>query len=263
MFSVVISTTGSPHLERIVHAFLASTQSVEIVIVIDNLAIGPEALLSASLRADPRVKIVVNDDSLGLTRSLNIGITAAHGDIILRCDDDDIPATHRLDETAAFFAAHPKVDIVYSYAEGLIKESGRKWTISGPQENAAIKAAILKRNFIVHSSLAFRRVSLQKIGFYDDTFRYAQDYDFYLRSIRAGLVFGCIPKILVTHIYHKNSITVAKRKRQILHSFAARILHMAQSADKLHPWPVLARYILLLIIPNWARDLRRKLGYGR
>jgi GT2 family glycosyltransferase len=261
--SIVIGTLGSPHLARIVGTFLASRRDLEIVVVIDDPAVSPAVLLPPAMAADPRVIMRVNERNVGITRSLNRAIAIASGDVIVRADDDDLPDASRLDEVVTYLEANPTVDLVYSYARGVDETSGRSWLIKGPIENVAIQHQVQKRNFIVHSTLAFRRPSAERIGFYDETFRYAQDYDFYLRAIRAGLVFGGIPRVLVTRLYHEGSITVARRKRQILHSMAARLLHAAQGGAGTTPWGVLARYGLLLAVPQWARTARRKLGCGR
>lgn len=261
--SIIMATMGSPHLDKIVKTFLASKQDVEVVVIIDDPKKLPSELFSAPLLEDKRLVIVANEVNIGLTRSLNKAAKMASGDILVRTDDDDFSEPNRLDELVSFFEARPDVDLAFSYAKGVDQATGRSWVIDGPEDNQAIQQKLLERNFIVHSSLAFRRDKLEAIGFYDESFRYAQDYDMYLRAIRSNLVFGCIPKQLVTRLYHNESITVARRKRQILHSMAGRILHAAQSEGALSIWPVIARYLFLLAVPNWARALRRKLGHGK
>lgn len=262
-FSIIISTMGSARLPQVLAAFLDHYDKVEIMLVLDKPELQAEALLPPALLADARLKIIKNEQNLGPTKSFNKAIALARGEIMVRADDDDIPAPERLSELAAFFDTHPEVDLAFSYAQGVDEATGRTWIIDGPTEDAAIKAKLLERNFIVHASLAFRRARLAEIGFYDDSFRFAQDYDLYLRAIRAGFRFGCIPKFLVTRYYHGDSITVHKRKKQILNSMAARLLHVAWIENTESPWPVIGHYLYLLAVPNWARNLRRKLGLGK
>ncbi|MGB4057732.1 MAG: glycosyltransferase [Alphaproteobacteria bacterium] len=260
--SIIISTIGAPEIEKVVSTFLASSVPLEVVVVLDKPDLHPDSIFSTETINDPRLKIIINECNLGATRSFNKAIAASMGAIMVRADDDDIPAPNRLDEILHFFQEHPNVDIVYSYATGVDKATGRSWRIEGPQQDVDIKAKLPRKNFIVHASLAFRRGKLAQIGFYDETFRFAQDYDLYLRAIRAGFTFGCIPKVLVTRYYHPDSITVKRRKRQILNSMAARLLHCALSEKRENPWPIIARYCKLLLIPNWARKLKRKIGFG-
>lgn len=261
--SVVLCSIGSSCLREIVDSFLESPCLHELLLVIDKPDLVIEDFLSSESRQRQKLKIIINDENIGLTRSLNKAINRAKGNVIVRADDDDLPDTKRLEEIYQFFKNNPKTDIVYSFAEGLDVTTGKKWNIQGPKDDEEIKAALRKRNFIVHASLAFRKDSLANIGFYDERFYYAQDYDLYLRSIVNGKKFGCIPKILVTRQYHAQSITVARRKRQILYSMIARLFHVAACERQREAVFVALRYITLLLIPNWARAFRRKTGHGR
>ncbi len=262
-FSILIGTTGSKYLEQIADIFLGSAQSCEVILVVDNPDCRIEDFLADTILQDARMNVLKNDTNIGLTRSLNRGLAVATGDIIVRTDDDDIPDASRLDELSAYYDAHPDADIVFSHARGVDPSSGREWLIDGPVDHAGIANKLARRNFIVHSSVSFKKSSLEPLGFYNEAFRYAQDYELYLRALRNGLRFGCVPKVLVTRQYLPTSITVSKRKRQILHSMAARLLHCAQSDGDLSFWPTLLQYAVLLATPNWARQLRRSLGRGK
>lgn len=262
-YSVVIATMGSDKLEGIVRTFLEANFALEVIVVLDNPKIDPGSFLSPATLKHGRVVLINNEVNIGLTKSLNKAISKSKGKFIIRSDDDDISTPNRVEKINEYFNANPNVDIVCSYAEGIDVSTNKKWLISSPLTDTEIKTKLLDRNFIVHSSIAFRKSRLALINFYDEAFRYAQDYDLYLRAIRANFTFGCIPEVLVTRLYHKDSITVSNRKWQILHSMAARLLHVAQTKDAASIWPVIIRYVLLLIIPNWARNLRRKIGFGK
>lgn len=261
-YTVIMSTMGDSRLAESLSSLLNNDLSGEIVVIVDNPNLDIASILDTKVLSDPRLILSQNDQNLGITKSLNKAIRISKGDIIIRSDDDDISDPSRISHILNFFEGNPSVDLVYSYAEGIEASTGAKWLIDGPLDDIQIKEKLLKRNFIVHSSLAFRRSSLEKIGFYDETFRYAQDYDLYLRCITSGQIFGCIPKILVSRYYHNQSITVSKRKIQIMNSMAARILYEARS-DGSGIVKVISNYSRLLLIPNWLRLLRRKIGFGR
>jgi len=258
--SVVIPTTGNGHLGEIVASFLAEPIPAEVIVAVDRPDLDCSEL-EARFASDPRFVLVRNSRNLGLPRTLNRAIAAARDEIIVRNDDDEPPVSERLAKTLAYFEAHPDADIVFGFAIGREMTSGREWRIEGPTEEDAIKARLLEQNFIVHSTLAFRKARLAEIEFYDPTFLFAQDYALYLASIRAGLRFGAIPEPLVTRLYHPQSTTVARRRRQIMFSFAARLVHHAYTDGK--PWGTILGYARLLMIPGWLRNLRRVLGHGR
>lgn len=258
--SVIIPTMGNEHLADIVATFLAEPVPAEVIVAVDRPDLDCSAL-EARFGAEPRFVLIRNEENFGLPRTLNRAISRARGDIIVRNDDDDPPVPDRLAKTLAHLDTYPETDLVFGFAIGRDSALGREWLIDGPTEDTAIKAKLLERNFIVHSTLAFRKARLAGIEFYDATFRYAQDYALYLASIRAGLRFGAIPEPLVTRLYHPQSTTVARRRRQIMFSLAARLVHHAQTDGK--PWRTILGYIRLLLIPGWLRKLRRLLGNGR
>jgi glycosyltransferase involved in cell wall biosynthesis len=260
--TVLMATIGGESLAVVIGALLGDPATHEVVVVVDKPELAVEAAFGPLL-SDRRLRVLRNERNIGLTRSLNRGIAAATGDVIVRNDDDDHPAADRVSRLVRRFAERPDVDILYSHATGRDPESGREWRIGGPTDDAGIKAALGRRNFIVHSSLAFRKTSLAPIGFYDETFRYAQDYDLYLRAIRAGLVFDGIEEPLVRRDYTSRSITVSRRRQQILNSFAARLLHDAAAPTSSGIIRTVGGYARLLMIPDWARALRRRIGYGR
>jgi cellulose synthase/poly-beta-1,6-N-acetylglucosamine synthase-like glycosyltransferase len=261
--SVLIVTTGNGRLSEIVEIYLRESVASEVIIVLDNPSADVKQL-QAKIGNDPRLLLVRNDVHLGLTKSLNKGLAHAKGDIILRNDDDDIPDENRASKVGQFFADRPETELAFSFAIGKEDTGSKQWEIKAPLEDGLIKAKLEHYNFIVHSSLAFRKdVILAKLQGYDETFYFAQDYDLYLRAIRNGLNFSCIPEFLVTRSYHPSSITVAKRKRQILYSFASRLIHHAATEEQPTPWKTIIRYAYLLAIPNQLRALKRKFGYGR
>jgi glycosyltransferase involved in cell wall biosynthesis len=258
--TILIPTIGATQLPTIVGRYLEGRENIEILVIVDKPGLTREAL---GLPDDARLRVEVNETNMGLTCSLNRAISLSRGPIIIRNDDDDLPEPGRVAAVLEVFAKDPEAALVFSHARGQDLGSGRIWTIGGPTEDGAVKQELRRRNFIVHSTLAFRKDRLAPLGFYDETFRYAQDYDLYLRSMRAGLKFAGIPVPLVKRIYHDGSITVGRRRQQMLFSFAARIIHVAHSGDLRDALRTILSYGTLLVVPDRLRRLRRALGMGR
>ena len=58
---------------------------------------------------DPRIRIITNEENLGLTKSLNKGIAASLGEYIARQDADDVSLPKRLESQIAFLENNPNV----------------------------------------------------------------------------------------------------------------------------------------------------------
>jgi glycosyltransferase involved in cell wall biosynthesis len=261
--NVLICTMGRASVVEVASVYLAEREiPLRVIVVVDNPSL-VRADFVARFPKDERLHFVFNECNLGLTKALNRGLALCTNEIVFRNDDDDQPAPERVRRIVEYLARNPNCDLVYSHAVGKDVQTGRSWVISGPTEHGAIVTRLLKRNFIVHSSIAFKAETVVRAGGYDETFRHAQDYALYLSLIRAGAQFGGISEVLVTRLYAPDSITVAMRTRQIIYSFAARLLHEAAVGGKAGAVRVILRYFKLLLIPNWLRSARRRMGWGR
>lgn len=253
--SILMGTLGGPGWDQHVQTLLDQTVPAdEFVVVIDRATAASER--EAFERRWPQIRFVFNDVNMGLTRSLNAGLRLATGEIVFRADDDDAYFPNRIERQLAVFATSD-ADLVSAWGEG-IANGGTPYLIGAPTEDAAIKAALLKRNVILHPALAFRKASIERIGGYDESFRYAQDYALYLAAIRADLRFAIVPEPLVRRFYHADNVGVSRRYRQLMFSCSARVQHCAHLGDRQLFLRTVAHYAALAATPRWARSARRK-----
>ena len=236
----------------------------EIMLVIDN----PHVTASEIAFSGPgseRISIIRNEVNRGLTWALNAAARRASGKYLIRHDDDDISLPQRAALLTEYLDRHLDVDIVCSYAIGQQELHGKKssWLIRSPIGDAAIKDALSNYNCIVHPTVAFRTESFNAIGGYDTRFRFAQDYDLFLRAKKRGMIFECIQDPLLVRNYSDQSITVSKRRTQATYSFAAKLLHKADDAKYLEIARDLLKFFVLVSTPRWARKIRRQMGLGR
>lgn len=266
LVSVIMATNrGQADIGPAVAALQAQTYApIEIVIAIDReTSPAQRAEYAASF---PDVRFVFLDKTSYLPTALNAAIAQSFGSILVRCDDDDISHPTRVERQVELLLASD-VDFVWTHARGKRFPEDSGWHIPAPAGDEAIKRALLKENVLVHSTLAMKRTSLEKLGLYDTQFRRSQDLELYLRAVRAGLKFGAVDEILLDRVYGATSGTLQSRKHQILFSFAARLLHAAHTNDPEYAVRNVFRYMMLLLIPERARALNRTLrkirGVGR
>ena len=263
--SILVPTLGGPGWDRYLPGLLAQTRPAEeLIIIFDRSADKTER---RRLRAKwPGVVFLFNDKHIGITASLNRGLEIATGEYIFRCDDDDECRHDRITRQLDHFAA-TGADFIGSWAMGEISEAAeQQFIIKCPLNDPDIKAALQKRNVLIHSSLAFRKEAVMSLGGYDETFTNAQDYALYLAAIRAGFRFAAVPEPLVTRHYGPESITVSRRRQQAMFSCAARVIHHAHSGNRVAFLKTLAAYAMLSMVPSvarrWRRNLFRVVGRG-
>jgi glycosyltransferase involved in cell wall biosynthesis/radical SAM superfamily enzyme YgiQ (UPF0313 family) len=130
---------------------------------------------------DPRFIIFTNEQNFGLTKSLNKALKHCRGEFIARMDADDISHPFRLEKQVSFLESHPKCALVGSSYYVIDEESNIKSHIDVLTESSQIKAGLKSQNWFGHGSVMIRKSALLKVGEYDEQFRYAQDYDLWLR----------------------------------------------------------------------------------
>lgn len=256
--SVVMASNSSVEdVAPAIEALLGQTYAdLEIVFVLDRAA---DAVEQAAFQARfPTVVFEFLGSVHRLPAALNAGIRRASGSIIVRCDDDDICTPDRVQRQVELLLKDD-LDFVCSQARGKRPGDSEGWLIDCPSDDASIKEALHKRNILVHSSLIGRKTSFEMLGLYNPAFTRAQDYELYLRAIRAGCRFGGVQAPLVTRYYPDTSITVKHRKNQIMFSFAAQMLHAAHKNDMRYLFSKVVHNMTILMTPNFARAIKRQL----
>ncbi|MBZ0310357.1 MAG: glycosyltransferase, partial [Anaerolineae bacterium] len=112
--SVVMSVyNGEAYLKQAVESILNQTFPDFEFIILNDCSIDRTAnILQDYAERDSRIKILHNEQNLGLTASLNRGLRAAQGAYIARQDADDISLPTRFAEQVHFLNQNPDVVLV-------------------------------------------------------------------------------------------------------------------------------------------------------
>lgn len=162
---------------------------------------------------DPRIKIINNDKNIGLTKSLNKGIVIAKGEYIARQDADDISMPERLQKEVEFLAKNKNVGLVGTDSS-IINEKGKVvHAVKCITDYIELKIKLLEGNQLTHSSVMFRKECIYSVGNYREEFKFAQDYDFYLRIAELCDIAN-ISESLVKWRISTKSISVTKKALQ-------------------------------------------------
>lgn len=216
--SVVMSVhNGERFLTEAVESVLhQSFQDFEFIIYDDASTDGTPRLLAHFAARDPRIRLFTNPSNIGLTRTLNLALASARGAYIARQDADDVSLPVRLDVQSRLLDEHPDVLLVSGRIETIDTE-GRvtaKLRPSRPAASELIPWMLLFYNYLQgHSVAMFRREAALAAGGYDESYRYSQDYDLWLRLSRRGVVV-VIEQMLLRLRIHDQSISRASRRAQ-------------------------------------------------
>lgn len=131
-------------------------------------------------KKDNRIKIIKNSKNIGLTKSLNRGIKLSKGKYIARQDVDDVSLPERLEIQINFLQENPKY--AFCGCNGFSKQNKME-ELTNFFEFDEIKKILIVQNCFSHPSVVLRREVFKKYGFYDNNYRFGQDYELWCRLI--------------------------------------------------------------------------------
>jgi Glycosyl transferase family 2 len=116
---------------------------------------------------------------------LNRGLRLAEGQLIARQDADDISDPERLGRQIAFFEKHEELVLLGTTYKKIDAEGMSVGIRKLPTMCGDIRWSLLFFCPFVHSSVMLRKLPvLEKVGFYSESFNYAQDYELWSRIAR-------------------------------------------------------------------------------
>ena len=257
--SVVMSVyNGARYLKEAIDSILNQTfTDFEFLIVDDCSNDNSPQILKEYSEKDNRIKIITNEFNLGLTKNLNKMIKDSKGEYLARFDCDDVSLPNRFEEQVKFLDPHTNVAMISSWAN-IMNEQGKIFkTIKYPIENIELKKALIKYNPFFHPSVMMRKSAVENVGPYDESWRFAQDYELWLR-ISEKYEIANVPKVLLNYRETSGSITGSKNKLQT--GFVMKAKRMAIKRGQYPKWNYifLFRQYINLFVPVKVRKFIKK-----
>jgi glycosyltransferase involved in cell wall biosynthesis len=220
LVSVIIPTYNRAHcLARAVDSALNQSHAeVEVVVVDDGSSDGTGDLVRSRYDGNPRVRYLWQANA-GVAGARNTALAAAAGDYVAFLDSDDWWQPWKLQLQLTVLRAFPEAGMVWSEMEardpagGLVQArylrtyyGAYRWFsspadlfterrfIAGPDGEVAayagdIYSAMIMGNLVHTSTALLRRERLERVGGFDLALApVGEDYDFHLRTCRAGPV---------------------------------------------------------------------------
>lgn len=234
-FSVVTPSLGQSQWLRLAIASVAD-QGVELEHLVQDA--GSKDGTLDWLQTDARVKAFVEQDA-GMYDGINRGLRRASGDVLcyLNCDEQYLPGA--LKAVAAYFEAHPDVDVAFGYTL-IVDEEGRflcqrKTLTPLPWHTQVAHLTTLT------AATFFRRRVIEGGHFFDTSFRCAGDAEWMVRLMREGVKMGIVGCNTSVFTHTGDNLSRTARMKEEIH-------RLAQQA------PALARRLRwLVLLHHWAR----------
>ena len=205
--SIIMKSRNRPHLlPRAVESLLAqSIDNWELIIVDDySPSIDLHEYL-ISIQNDPHIRIIKRDHPTYRNVSLlwNTALDCMNGDYFAILDDDNTKSPTFCEAMVAYLDKHTEYDAVSCLGDYIDEQD----TIIGPFDLPLLcsKDTIMHRNFIDSGCLAIRKEMLQRIGWFDEKLRTAEDWDYIIRLMFQSQGIGLIEDRLAQYRVHSGN----------------------------------------------------------
>lgn len=216
LVSVLMSVHNEPleFIDVAVNSICEQTyKNIEFVIIDDK---SDDRTFNHLKRLADRYKIIKlyrNDENIGLTATLNKGLTLVNGDFIARMDADDYSCHERIAKQVQYLCGHPDIDIL---GTGVIS-FGQKVMFMSPINGFSpqdVQSNLFFTSSLCHPSVMIRRSFLLNTGLrYDVCVKKGQDFDLWERASIHGKL-AVLKDILLYYRIHSKQITSTNRGDQ-------------------------------------------------
>lgn len=195
------------YLGAAIESILAQTyRDFEYLIINDGCTDNSRQIITHYI--DPRIRLVDNEGNLGLTATLNRGLSLARGRFVARQDADDISFPQRLVKQVDFLNLHPEVALVGTQGYIIDHEGNYLSFLVTALDMVSIRWRQCFDNSFVHSAVMFRKdVVWNELGGYNAQFSYCQDFELWSRLLQKYRAAN-LPDRLIKWRDHRQSMTV-------------------------------------------------------
>ncbi|MEB3267960.1 MAG: glycosyltransferase [Leptolyngbya sp.] len=211
--SVIIpSYNAIAHLPMAVQSVLHQTfTDYELIIVNDGSTDGTDQWLRPL--SDPRIRPLWQPNQ-GKSAARNAGIQAARSPLIAFLDADDLWEPTKLEQQVAYLAAHPEVDVVYTWTALADANGHPTGRLIAHRAEGDVWPDLMRANILTCGSTPLIRADcFQQVGLFAPDLPFAQDWEMWIR-LAARFQFGVVPAPLVRYRQHAHNTSRDWRRMQ-------------------------------------------------
>lgn len=220
MISVIMSTYKEDErlLRESIESILNQTyRDFEYIIILDypDNDVHKSVIEEYALK-DDRIHFYINEKNMGLTDSLNRGLSLCHGEYIARMDADDISLPDRLERQMKYLEKN-HYDLIGGITEMINENGSLLYSIkSVPADPKKINKALRYSQCIAHPTWLGRKEVFEKNAGYRHM-PLCEDYDFTLRAVLNGFVVSNLNEAVLKYRMTSNSISRSNLFEQYLY----------------------------------------------
>jgi glycosyltransferase involved in cell wall biosynthesis len=201
LVSVIIPVfNGERFLREAVESVLAQKYSPVEIIIVDDGSTDDTATVARSL---PETVRYLHQTNHGPAAARNRGIEQAQGDLIAFADADDLWPSHKLELQLPYLIRDSKIDIVLGRIQQVLLSETQAKEIGDPAFSVNLGSAVIRRS------------CFERVGLFDETMRYSEDVDWFMRAREGAAAIMTIDAVTLFYRQHEQNMTRGKSTSEL------------------------------------------------
>ncbi|HKS27234.1 MAG TPA: glycosyltransferase family A protein [Pyrinomonadaceae bacterium] len=187
--------------------FAQTFRDFEVIVVNDGSPDTEEFELALEPYLD-RV-VYLKQENRGVSAARNAALRASRSPFIAQLDPDDLWEPEYLAVQMETLERDPSIDVLYPNALvfGDMPEAGREFMEVAPSEGEVTFESLVMQTCTVMTCVTARREMVLRAGMYDESLNCSEDFDLWLRIIKAGGRIRYHRRVLVRYRRHRGSLS--------------------------------------------------------
>ncbi len=192
-------------LAETLESVLAQTSAPDEVVVVDDGSTDGTADVARSFGAAVRL---VSQPNGGPAAAYNRGFRESTGDYVAMCPADDVWDPLKLERQREALAARPEIDVAFGGARyfGLEEHDYARPPQEGLLDPESFFRTMYRADYIAAPTAVVRSELFQRLGGFREDLA-CEDYEFWMRALKAGAVFFYDPRLLVHLRQHGGNLS--------------------------------------------------------
>jgi len=189
---------------------------VDVLVVDDGSQQKPNELECQQLYQGGKLQVLYLERNGGQAKARNKGLALLKDQYpyIAILDSDDINRPGRISQQLTFLKKHPNTYLVGSWCEYITPEGKPLYIQRFPTEHRHIAQRMYFNSMFSHSTICFRSEILNKVGFYPEDYKTAEDFGFLFEVVKNYKVAN-IPEVLVSYTVNPHGVSSVGTKIQV------------------------------------------------
>jgi len=206
LVSVIVPVfNGEEFLREAVQSVLAQKYSPIEIVIVDDGSTDDTATVAKSL---PDTVCYLHQTNKGPAGARNRGIEHAQGSLIAFADADDLWPADKLELQLPFLIGDPTIEIVI----GRIQQVRLSKTEDGQTQAEEFAEPAFSVNL---GSAVIRRHVFERVGLFDETMRYSEDVDWFMRAREGSAAIVTIDAVTLLYRQHEQNMTRGKSTSEL------------------------------------------------